>query len=342
MMRYRGRGIHSLQRTIGVTEKPQVPTGNDAVVFRCVQPLDHCPRLEFRAASLARGTRCWSGYRFENGPRSIESIGGRLEIARDHFGVSQPIAGFSEKSVGAAFLGARHQLGSDRSCSANIGTQLLYKEKGEKCPPALFPIDTGTLTKGYCALDRAFDFRRSQALRIAEGASAVVAKIQLQLGARVVVGQLLQKIKSGFEKRDCFGDRAATLALLDRKEAISDCFFGIAAVGVMMRQCCEVIAQVIAIDRFQAGADPFVQQPPAFIENRVIRYVMGKSMLERVLEVSHRRLLVDELTQLKTRTSIDPRLDASGSASLRDRVSAIVVASLFVLAIAELVGGCHT
>src|SRR5579862_8878178 len=179
-MRYRSRGIHSLQRAIGVAEKPEVPAGNDAVVFRCVQPLDHCPRLGIPYGVLARGTHCRSGYRFESGPRSIESIGGRLEIARDHLGVSQPIAGFSEKFVVAVFLGACGQFGSDRCCSANIGTQLLDKEKGEKRPPAFSPVDTGTLTKDYCALDRAFDFGRSQALRIAEGASAVVAKIQLQ------------------------------------------------------------------------------------------------------------------------------------------------------------------
>ena len=57
-----------------------------------------------------------------------------------------------------------------------------------------------------------------------------------------------------------------------------------------------MIVQALAIDQFQAVADPFMQQPPAFIENRVIRYVMGKRMLKRVLDVSHRRLLVDELT----------------------------------------------
>ena len=64
----------------------------------------------------------------------------------------------------------------------------------------------------------------------------------------------------------------------------------------MVGQRGEMIVQVLAIDQFQAGTDSFMQQPPAFVENRVVSHVMGKRMLKRVLDVSYRRLLVDELT----------------------------------------------
>ena len=123
-----------------------------------------------------------------------------------------------------------------------------------------------------------------------------VAKVQLPVGARVVVGKLLQQIKSGFKKRDCLDHRAARFALLDGKQTIFHRFSRIAAAGVMMGQRGEMIVQVLAIDQFHAGADSFMQQPPAFVENRVVSYVMGKRVLKRVLDVSYRRLLVDELT----------------------------------------------
>src|SRR5208282_4960918 len=123
-----------------------------------------------------------------------------------------------------------------------------------------------------------------------------VAKVQLPVGAGVVVGKLLQQIKPGFKKRDYLDERAARLALLDGKQTIFDRFSRIAAAGEVVGQRGEMIVQIFAIDQLQAGADSFMQQPPALNEHRVVSHVMGKRMLKRILDISDRRLLIDELT----------------------------------------------
>src|SRR5262249_15457431 len=114
---------------------------------------------------------------FKDWPCQMESTGRRFEISRHHLGVSQPIAGFREKSVSPAFLGARHTLGSDRFRSPHVRTHLLYEEHTEKCPPAFSPVDPRSLTTGACALDRMLDPRRSEALRISESAIGRVAQV---------------------------------------------------------------------------------------------------------------------------------------------------------------------
>src|ERR1700730_1893729 len=87
---------------------------------------------------------------------------------------------------------------------------------------------------------------------------------------------------------------ASTLHIFDR-------FGEISAAAVMMGQLVDMLFEPICEQLLDSSTRALVQNPSALGEYRVVRDLLGQRVLEGEFDVTHGRLLVDELRQLEIR-----------------------------------------
>ena len=107
------------------------------------------------------------------------------------------------------FLGPCHQFVGYFARLSHVGTGQVDLKDSIECRPGLFPVDPGPLAKLHCACGRLLRFGRGPAFDRYQCEEGCVSEVQLQLGALVIIGELLQQFEPGLELRDRFGVRPA-------------------------------------------------------------------------------------------------------------------------------------
>src|SRR5215831_9468157 len=98
---------------------------------------------------------------------------------------------------------------------------------------------------------------------------------------------------------DCFGVSRTLRGLPSSQMQILDRLGYVCAVAIVSRQFIQVLVQLFGEKGFNRFACELMQQPASLDQYRVIGNLLRESMFEDIFDISQRRLLVDELAQLK-------------------------------------------
>src|ERR1700730_17817690 len=114
-------------------------------------------------------------------------------------------------------------------------------------------------------------------------------------------GKCADKRDGGLQVGRRFGVCRSLDRLLRRQPQVFDRLRNVIAAAVMTRQLAQMVVQLLGEHRLERLAGAFVQELAALDQPRVVSHFLRQRVLEGVLDVGKRRLLVDELAELKVR-----------------------------------------